>query len=292
MLYQVKTGDSLYSIAKRFSTTVDAILKANVICNPNLIFKDQLLIIPEPDIELPKAGGFPYYVVRSGDTLTCLARQFNTSVAVLAAINKIPNPNIIYANTELLIGPEIPDAQKLFLAWQEAEKNCDNLNSLQVHGTYYIGSFQWEALGNKAIPYLLSFLNSSCILTRAYAILSLGRVGLNGKVTKALKPLLNDPEISSLVKIVLRRIALNSMGQKRTRILLGDNELYTAPYLNSPHTILPNGTEVVVLQWYIPSPTGEEMPPGGLALWDYVMVLRTNLRGFLLRKGYQEISLI
>jgi|GEM_PF-5595484 len=37
MLYIVQPGDTLYAIAARYNVTVEAILAANVICNPGLI---------------------------------------------------------------------------------------------------------------------------------------------------------------------------------------------------------------------------------------------------------------
>ena len=159
MLYLVQPGDSLWTISRRFNTGIKDILKANVICNPSLIFPGQPLIIPEPGLELPKAGGYPYYVVLPGDTLYCLAQQLNSTVRVLAKINQIADPNRIFICDELLIGPEIPDAEQLFSTWVRTaeESNC-SFNSLQIHGIYYIGSFQWAALGNQPIPYLLLLL--------------------------------------------------------------------------------------------------------------------------------------
>lgn len=59
MLYYIQPSNTLSEIAMRFNTTVRSILDANVICNPNLIFAGQLLIIPEPGLQLPKAGGGP-----------------------------------------------------------------------------------------------------------------------------------------------------------------------------------------------------------------------------------------
>ncbi len=43
--YTVKSGDSLYKIAKRFNTTVDSIANANAITDPSSIFPGQKLII-------------------------------------------------------------------------------------------------------------------------------------------------------------------------------------------------------------------------------------------------------
>lgn len=44
--YTVQAGDTLWSIAQRFGTTVDEIVALNNITNPNLIFPGQVLVIP------------------------------------------------------------------------------------------------------------------------------------------------------------------------------------------------------------------------------------------------------
>lgn len=51
--YVVRPGDTLTSIAQRYGTTVAAIVEANNITNPNLIFVGQVLLIPTEAPETP-----------------------------------------------------------------------------------------------------------------------------------------------------------------------------------------------------------------------------------------------
>lgn len=46
IIYVVQPGDTLYDLARRFGTTVDAIVAANDIQDPNLIYVGQMLRIP------------------------------------------------------------------------------------------------------------------------------------------------------------------------------------------------------------------------------------------------------
>ena len=46
IIYRVKTGDTLYSIAQRYGTTVDNLVSVNGIVNPSLIYIGQLIKIP------------------------------------------------------------------------------------------------------------------------------------------------------------------------------------------------------------------------------------------------------
>lgn len=45
-VYVVKQGDTVWKIAKRFGTTMQAIILANNLRNPDLIFPGQVLLIP------------------------------------------------------------------------------------------------------------------------------------------------------------------------------------------------------------------------------------------------------
>lgn len=51
--YVVQAGDTLSSIAQKFGTTVEAIVRANNITNPNLIFVGQVLMIPAGVVPSP-----------------------------------------------------------------------------------------------------------------------------------------------------------------------------------------------------------------------------------------------
>ncbi|MCL4266421.1 MAG: LysM peptidoglycan-binding domain-containing protein [Anaerolineae bacterium] len=117
--YTVQYGDTLFSIARRYNTTVSAIVAANNIPNPNLIYVGQVLEIPtdggpppqptapppgpQPTPPTPPPGGSTTYVVQRGDTLSSIARRFNTTVSAIVAANNIANPNLIYVGQVLVI---------------------------------------------------------------------------------------------------------------------------------------------------------------------------------------------
>lgn len=88
--YTVAPGDTLYSIAARYRTTIAELAALNGILNPNLIYPGQVLNVP--DFSAPVSS----YTVRPGDTLSSIAGRFGTSVGELASINNISNPNLIY----------------------------------------------------------------------------------------------------------------------------------------------------------------------------------------------------
>ncbi|MEI3530169.1 MAG: LysM peptidoglycan-binding domain-containing protein [Bacilli bacterium] len=90
--YTVQSGDSLWSIAKKFNTTVD-LLKATNNLSSNALRVGQLLKIPSP-AEDPDTGDFIVYVVSSGDTLYKIANNYGTTVSALMSYNNLTSPNL------------------------------------------------------------------------------------------------------------------------------------------------------------------------------------------------------
>jgi peptidoglycan endopeptidase LytF len=91
--YLVAPGDTLFSIAARFNTTVEAINSANPCIDPTNLRVSQLLCIPQAPMPTVCPPGSTQYTIRPGDTLFSLAIQFNTTVQAILAINPGLDPN-------------------------------------------------------------------------------------------------------------------------------------------------------------------------------------------------------
>ena len=77
----------------------------NNISNPNLIYPGQVITINgSNNIENGKNScGKITYTIKRGDTLSSIARKYNTSVNKLVMLNNISNPNLIYAGNIIII---------------------------------------------------------------------------------------------------------------------------------------------------------------------------------------------
>ena len=80
--YIVKSGDTLYSIAKKYNTIVDEIKKLNNLKSDNLSIGMELKIKEEPS-----STNYIDYVVKSGDNLYSIAKKYNTTVDEIKKLN-------------------------------------------------------------------------------------------------------------------------------------------------------------------------------------------------------------
>ncbi|WP_047980681.1 glycoside hydrolase family 18 protein [Ornithinibacillus contaminans] len=97
-IHVVSGGDSLYSIASTYGTTIEALINANELDAPaNLVIGQSLVI--------PIVGQF--YFVQPGDSLYSIAQRFGMSYQELARINNIPVNAALNVGLRLYI-PELP----------------------------------------------------------------------------------------------------------------------------------------------------------------------------------------
>ena len=85
--YTVKSGDSLWSIANRYNTTVNDLKSLNNLTSNNLSI-GQILKLPSNNIQENT------YTVKSGDSLWSIANRYNTTVNELKTLNNLTSNNL------------------------------------------------------------------------------------------------------------------------------------------------------------------------------------------------------
>ena len=84
--YTVQSGDTIQSIANRFSLSTDDVLQYNGIIDPNRIFRGQVLRIPIGIVVAPTT-----HRVQPGETLQWIAERYGVTQADILEINSITN---------------------------------------------------------------------------------------------------------------------------------------------------------------------------------------------------------
>lgn len=88
-VYTVRSGDTLWSIARRFGATIGEIKMLNNLTS-DLVSIGQQLLVPFAQ-PLKPAEGTVLYVVKAGDTLWAVANKFRTTVDELRRMNNLTN---------------------------------------------------------------------------------------------------------------------------------------------------------------------------------------------------------
>ncbi len=90
--YKVVSGDSLWTISRKFNVTVDAIKSLNGMTG-DTIYPDQTLKIPSS--AAPQTSTVSNYTVAAGDSLWIISRKFNTTVDGLKLLNGLTADTIL-----------------------------------------------------------------------------------------------------------------------------------------------------------------------------------------------------
>jgi len=111
--YTIKQGDTLYMLAIRYNTTVEAIMMINPGIDPNNLQIGQVICIPETTPPPPRCpmGSFAY-TIKAGDTLYDLAIRYNTTVMAIMAINPGIDPNNLRIGQVICIPETTPPPPK------------------------------------------------------------------------------------------------------------------------------------------------------------------------------------
>ncbi len=106
--HTVKAGQNLTQIARMYGVSVQAIVNANNLWNPNVIYTGQRLLIPVPCPPEPLPKCTKIHVVKRGEYLKLIAARYGTTVSVLVKLNGIRNPNLIYPGQRLKVPVPCP----------------------------------------------------------------------------------------------------------------------------------------------------------------------------------------
>lgn len=89
--YTVKNGDSLWSIARTYNTTVDTLRKLNNL-NSDILKIGQTLIIPT-------TNDTKNYTIKAGDSLWKIANEFGTTVSQIKELNGLTSNDLVVGKT-------------------------------------------------------------------------------------------------------------------------------------------------------------------------------------------------
>lgn len=109
--YTIRAGDTLYELALRSGTTVDALLRLNPGVDPNSLRVGEIICLPPAGATEPSTvtcpPGLTRYTVQPGDTLWALAQRTGTTVERIQAQNPGLDPNTMIVGRKICLPPVV-----------------------------------------------------------------------------------------------------------------------------------------------------------------------------------------
>ena len=121
-IYQIESGDTLDTIARKTNTNIENLIKINGFNNDYMPGVGNLMIVPNND-EI-----FTTYIVKIGDNVYSIARMYNIDPTTLLMINGLNKDDYIYPNQEILV----PNENTMIYINKEGDTVNDVLNNLGV----------------------------------------------------------------------------------------------------------------------------------------------------------------
>lgn len=125
----VKSGDTLYSIARQYNTTVDAIKALNNLTTNSLKVGQVLRIPGKEEVETPPEVDYIKYTVKPGDSLYALARRYGITVDDIKKFNNLTSNNLLVGQ-ELKIPVEVDQEITVTPYIEYTVKPGDNLYAI------------------------------------------------------------------------------------------------------------------------------------------------------------------
>ncbi len=103
VFYVVESGDTLFSIARRYGTTVSAIADANRLEDPARIYVGQRLMVPLGDFQGIEPPHTLPYQVQFAEGLADIALRHGTTWRALSQLNDMVSPDVLYAGKTIQV---------------------------------------------------------------------------------------------------------------------------------------------------------------------------------------------
>ena len=98
--HKVIKGDTLWSISKQYNISLELILAFNNIRNKDSLSIGQIIKIPQDNLS---AANHTSHIVKKGETLWTIARQYNLTMDSILTTNNITNPELISIGQQIKI---------------------------------------------------------------------------------------------------------------------------------------------------------------------------------------------
>ncbi len=190
MIYTVKSGDTLFNIARNNNTTIEELIRLNGLTRPDDLAIGQNLLLP-----LDKSNST--YTVVSGDTMYKIATRLGVTLDELIRANpQVSNPNIIQIGQVLNVPSTKPNIE--VNGYAIAGITLDNLSRNLPYLTY-LSLFSYQAKSDGSLTNLYEQDRINLALDNNVApVMVVTNIGESGGFESELaSTILNNPQIQT-----------------------------------------------------------------------------------------------
>ena len=156
-VYIVQAGDTLGVIAQRFGISLDDLMRANGITNPNLLSLGARLVIPGLN---GVRGVLLTQPVPVGETLQTISIRNQISYALLKKLNRITSPGEIFAGVNLVLTESAQNSGLTGQATLQAGQSLLEAAILQNTST-------WHLISNHLVEYSTDFFPQDMLFIKS-----------------------------------------------------------------------------------------------------------------------------
>lgn len=139
--YKIKSGDSLYAIAKKNKTTVSKVRQANGMKKGETLKIGKVLKVPTANKKIAKkvtktkSTKLSKYKITKGDTLSSIARRHHTSVDKLTRTNDMKKGDTLKLGRTIKVPKTIYVTKKKKTPSKKLEASLSNLDTVSLKAT-------------------------------------------------------------------------------------------------------------------------------------------------------------
>jgi murein DD-endopeptidase MepM/ murein hydrolase activator NlpD len=217
--YIVQPGDNLYSIARRFGTSIEELTLANNLSNPNEISVGTELIIPGLT---GVSGLITTSPVTLGETIRTISITREIPLEVLTKINRITSPSEIYPGSELIL----PESQSIRSGWPMRMQNKISIIETTAAG----GINPWVLLETNQKTNSWSLISGSEVVDKTPIGDSNPFEILPGVLNIQLQPLpiMQGSTVKIIIKTVKPLNLVGKLGEKNLAFFMASDNTYIA----------------------------------------------------------------
>lgn len=190
-IHVVQSGDTLWALANRYSVSIQQIVAANGLSDPDTLVIGQALVIPTSD---------HYHTVKQGESVWKIAKRYGITPEALAQANQLANINLIRIGQKLILPSTSLPSKEINAYLINLGSSGQSMIEQVGDDLTYLSPFSYEVKSDGS----LKGLNDLQVLTIARSkkvspLMSITNIDAKGFNSEIAHVILNNPSVQEIL---------------------------------------------------------------------------------------------